>query len=766
MKHLFICKEYPPAPSGGIGTYVQNIAGLLARSGEVVHVIGQLWEGAERPVEEFYSGRLIVHRIPFEDWTSLVGPGLHPAVNSRDGKSLYQSSYAPQCFSWHAAMLAERLVEAEGIDLIEAQEFEAPLYYFQLRRALGLGPKRRPPCLIHLHSPTALIAQHNDWDVHHVYFRTAKRLEDHSIAAADALLCPSQSLARDVEAQYGLPERTVQVIPYPLGDSPLLPRTMETWARGTICYVGRLEPRKGVLEWIEAAVTVGRENPVARFAFVGANVLCGNRMIGNQVLDRMIPQELKSRFVFHGPQPHWALSKYLKQARIVVIPSRWENFPNVGIEAMGSGLPVLASRTGGLVEMVEDGGTGWLTRTGGRDGLTEALRRALEMPPATLAAMGSRASLHIHRLCDPKTIVESHLAFRTEIVHQRAIHSLQLPFNLPWRKSLQEKNSERRTARDHARAGIAVVISCFNNGEALDECLSSLQHQTHKAVAVMIVDDGSTDPRTRQAVEQARRSGWCVVEKAHEGEASARNAGIHAVLREGLHPLAFTFLTPENRLHPRFVGATEAVLRHCPNVGLVSCWADEQGGYRIWAKPCPTFPDQWLSNDAVPFSAVRTEALCQACNFSSQQTAEYDGWDVFNAIMASGWAAVTVPENLGACRIEPHSTRSVTARHVRARRHAELLNRFPDLVARDAADIVLMAASDKTWAKSKDFVTSGERLTLARAAMGRPGETALHILRKVKGKVLRHARLPMSQRRGGLRNNSAVVHGYGSEEHL
>jgi len=52
MKHLILCREYPPAPGGGIGAYVWHISRLLAESGESVHVIAQAWEGAEGPLEE------------------------------------------------------------------------------------------------------------------------------------------------------------------------------------------------------------------------------------------------------------------------------------------------------------------------------------------------------------------------------------------------------------------------------------------------------------------------------------------------------------------------------------------------------------------------------------------------------------------------------------------------------------------------------------------------------------------------------------------
>ena len=146
MKHLLICSEYPPAPGGGIGRYVENISRLLAESGETVHVIGQLWEGAEKEVEERCSGRLIIHRIPFQDWTAFLNPKPSPLIRAKKAKDLFRSSYFPQCFSWMVAPLAEHLVVNEGIDIIEAPEYEAPLYYFQLRRSQGLGPKKTPTC--------------------------------------------------------------------------------------------------------------------------------------------------------------------------------------------------------------------------------------------------------------------------------------------------------------------------------------------------------------------------------------------------------------------------------------------------------------------------------------------------------------------------------------------------------------------------------------------------------------------------------------------
>lgn len=418
MKHLIICRGFPPAPGGGIGTYAANLARLLVERGETVHIIAQLWEGAEKDKEESFNGHLIIHRVPYLDWTSLFRSKPCPTIRSEKAKDLFYSDFPAQCFAWQAGLLAERLVEQEGIDIIEAQDYEAPLYFFQFRRALGAGPKRRPPCIVHLHSPSRYIALYNNWDPSLPEVIKANQLEDYSIKAADALLCPSRYLAKQVQSQYNFTDDVIRVIPYPIGDSPIIERSESTWKNGTICYMGRLEPRKGLLEWVDEAVAVANECKTAHFEFVGADTVDPQNISFEGLLRRRIPRKLKKRFNFVGTQKHSLLSKYLTKARIAVVPSRWENFPNSCIEAMSSGIPVIASREGGMVEMVKDGRSGWLARRNRSDGLSEALRRALKTPPEKLFKMGQNASRDIRRLCNNDRILEHQIDFRNEIISQ------------------------------------------------------------------------------------------------------------------------------------------------------------------------------------------------------------------------------------------------------------------------------------------------------------------------------------------------------------
>lgn len=741
MKHLIICPEYPPAqiPPGGIGTYVVHISHLLAECGETVHVIAQLWDGAPKEIEEKCDGRLIIHRVLINDWKTLNKNPISE-IRSKEVKGLFQSSYPPQCFSWQAGLLAENLVGQEGIDIIEAQDYEAPLYYLQVRRALGMGPQRRPPCVVHLHSPTDIIVRYNDWDINQIYFRTAKRLEDYSVAAADALLCPSRHLARHVESHYGLAEGTIRIIPLPIGDTPILERDKETWEHGTICYMGRIQPLKGVIEWIEAAVEVADEFPNCRFEFVGTNCLGTDSMSGEEFVERLIPKELRPRFLFYGEQKRSSLLHFLARARIAVVPSRWENFPNTCIEAMCSGLPVIASGSGGLAEMIEDGRTGWQASKPGSKGLSEALKRALETPWMRTAEMGREASVTIRQMCDNRKILEDHLNFRSQLVNRRSTNSLHPPVNLPWTKRHFSDESSTKTQKNSSQEGLAVVVTCSNAGQFLDGCLQSLKEQTRKPAAVVIVDDDSSEEQTLKAMNQALQEGWKIIRKRNVGLVSAKNAGIEAVFGSGLNPIGLTFLGAEDQLEPGFVSVCVSVLQQCPDVGLVSCWVHHFGpDEKIWIRPCPSFPYQWLSNEAASFSAIRTEALREAGNFRPVMSGGYENWDLFNAVMAAGWVAVTIPEILGHNRVRKDSTS-----HINGRMRRELLERFPDLIARDAKEIVLITESNTAQLLCDEPPPRQKQISIARQMIRYPRPTFLRVLKKVKNKIIRRTPVWMS----------------------
>ncbi|MGE0815648.1 MAG: glycosyltransferase family 4 protein [Vicinamibacterales bacterium] len=414
---MFICREFPPAayPPGGIGTYVQHAARLLAEAGERVHVVAHRWDGAPRRRDVSVDGRLIVHRVALDDAPEFTDLGGAPAAHAPlVAAALLASPYPTQAFAWQAAHLVEQLVVDEPVDVIEAQEWEAPLAYFQLRRAAGLGPSVRPPCVVHVHSPTERIFAANRWDTTVADFAPAAALEAYSIAAADAVLCPSRFIADETIARYALDPARVRVVPYPRGDTPLVERASEVWASPTVCHVGRLEPRKGVIEWAEAIAAVAPAHPAARFDFVGGDTplaVTGGTTVADE-MRRHLPRAVRRQVRFHGSVDRAGVATLLADVSAAVVPSRWENFPYSCIEAMSTGLPVLASPHGGMRELIVDGQSGWIAGDSTAEALAQALGRVLAASGETKRAMGTAAAATVRRVCDSASIVGQHLSWK------------------------------------------------------------------------------------------------------------------------------------------------------------------------------------------------------------------------------------------------------------------------------------------------------------------------------------------------------------------
>lgn len=633
MKHLIISREYPPAayPPGGIGTYVASIARLLAEKGETVHVIGQRWYGAPAEQESFVEGRLIVHRIGASD----LPPHADPAEGvrlRRELEGLKKTDFPKQWFSWHAALLAERLIAEEGIDVIEGQEWEAPLYHFLLRRALGFGPTRTPPCIVHLHSPSVFIRRYQGAPETPRAYPTMARMEAFCIQAADALLCPSYYYAAQAEAHFRLRPDSVRVIPYPVGSIPFIERSTETWETGSICFVGRLEPRKGIIEWIAAAERVAKTVPDVSFDFVGTDT-----WKLRPLLEGRLTPSLRRRFRFHGSKSREEVLNHLARARAAVVPSRWDNFPNVCLEAMGTGLPVIATRLGGMIQLVEDGRTGWLTPDTGvagmTDGLVEALGRCLATPAKERAAMGLAASQTVASICDNNSIVIANLEYRAAIA-ERGAQSRTASF----RPASAPADRLPAAVAPPSGAGIVIRAPATRDAESL---LHTLKQQTLPPSFVAIVCAEPDRPA-------AETSGVLHLHRPELHGAAAWNAGREALCDR--KPGFWLFLDEHDRLAPGCLARMQQILIDRPEVGLVAPWTF-RGKEALEAPPIAELTHQMVRNDVPPATAIRDAALGTDPPFRPGMPREFDIWDLANRILLQGWAATSLPEALAERRL-------------------------------------------------------------------------------------------------------------------
>ncbi len=609
-----------------------KMAELLAQAGERVHVIAQQWAGAPEKLVSLHDGRLLLHRI------SLHGSD---SPSRQIAKQLSFSSCPTQVFSWRVSEYLEHLVEQEKIDLIEGPEWEGPLYYLQVRRAFGLGPVSKPPIVVHLHSPSKMIFENNEWDQTLTDFEPLCRFEEYSIRAADALLCPSHYLARATKALFHLEEVCIRVIPYPMGDLKQIKRDPAVWGRDSICYTGRLELRKGVVEWVKAGVLAAKQHSAVRFQFIGNDTsLTGGRgpsVLGH--LKTLIPPETLSRFTFHGARSRPELLCLLAELGLAVVPSRWENLPFTCIEAMATGLPVIASPCGGMAELITDGESGWIARDGSPEGLKEALSRALATSPQERQAMGQNAAKAVRRLCGDDAVLDQHLEFRRQVLR---------------RVRLAEKDrgiATQTSLRSEAQHTIGIVVLCHeNNLDLLRACLTAIARQTVASKTVVVVSE-SLSAQARAIIDASFSIATCPLLLSCALETSADEAGrFGSDTLLGAFPgiIAISVISDAIQLKPEYVSAIESAFSAQPGVGLLSPWVLQRDV--LQPGPHPVSISQSELAELPPGSAIRTEVLRAA--------ADHRAVTLWAALAQGIWSAGTLPLNLVLVASTRHSNES------------------------------------------------------------------------------------------------------------
>src|SRR4029079_3860090 len=112
----------------------------------------------------------------------------------------------------------------------------------------------------------------------------------------------------------------------------------------------------------------------------GEGVPLNLRLVGpvtdTTAFEHSVRRALPDNIVLDPPQPREALAGLLREADVLVAPSRWyENSPNVILEAFAAGVPVIAAGHGGMAEMVRHETDGLLFEPGNANALATALRR-------------------------------------------------------------------------------------------------------------------------------------------------------------------------------------------------------------------------------------------------------------------------------------------------------------------------------------------------------------------------------------------------------
>ena len=213
--------------------------------------------------------------------------------------------------------------------------------------------------------------------------------ETRVMQAADRIIAATAAERSQLEMLYGVNHQKVSIIPpgvdthhfYPIPPDEAKEAIGISPAERMALFVGRIEPLKGVDTLIEAMAILKRT--CKSFACPDYLVIIGGDPEGEedrtseemQRLQALCSQlGLNDIVLFLGKRAQMTLPYYYSAAEVVVMPSFYESFGMVALEAMACGTPVIASQVGGLAFLVKDGETGYFVPAQDPDALAAKLR--------------------------------------------------------------------------------------------------------------------------------------------------------------------------------------------------------------------------------------------------------------------------------------------------------------------------------------------------------------------------------------------------------
>jgi len=345
--------------TGGMNVYVRELARELARM-----------------------------RMSADIFTRSQNPAIPRVVTLAEGVRVVHLAAGPQ-----APMVRERMVDhldafVDGVDAFRIAgglEYDLIHAHYWLSGAVGLALRQRWGVPVvqmfhtlgHLKNDATRNGADREPDV-----RIAE--EARIVAATDRLIAATVVERAHLVSHYGADPGRIAVIPcgvdtelFTPGDQAAARATLGLDAGPQLLYVGRLAPIKGLETLLDGMARLHAAGSPAHLTIVGGDAdepLDGHEA---ELRSRLARLALGDAVTFVGAQPQERLRTWYVAADATVLPSYYESFGMVALEAMACGSPVVASRVGGLQTTVRHGVTGLLVPDHDPVSLAEALTRLL-----------------------------------------------------------------------------------------------------------------------------------------------------------------------------------------------------------------------------------------------------------------------------------------------------------------------------------------------------------------------------------------------------
>ncbi len=343
--------------AGGMNVYVRELSLALGRAGHSVDVFTRCQDYSTTQIVELGPGARVVH-IEAGDVQYIDKRDLYPIVP--------QFTERVQGFRLEAGL---------SYDVVHSHYWLSGCSATVLRQAWNV------PMVHMFHTLGALknnVARNQDEREPSLRIANERRI----VAQTDRLIAANPAESQDLQTYYGADPARISIIPCGV-DVELFRPLPRDQARSLlnlpqdakiVLFVGRLEPIKGVDILLDALSHLNCDG------CQGLALIVGGNLDGTEAARLLAIRDglgLRDSVRFLGAQEQRTLPYFYAAADLCVIPSFYESFGMVAIEAMACGLPVIASRAGGLQFTIEHGVNGLLVPPGDSVALAAALQQLL-----------------------------------------------------------------------------------------------------------------------------------------------------------------------------------------------------------------------------------------------------------------------------------------------------------------------------------------------------------------------------------------------------
>ncbi|ANY24234.1 glycosyltransferase family 4 protein [Gordonia terrae] len=379
MRVLFVSWEYPPVVVGGLGRHVHHLATEMAAAGHDVVVLTRRPSGTDavsHPTTDTVVEGVRVVAVAEDPpefefgqdmmaWTLAMGhafvrAGLRVLHGAGSGASEPGARWVPDVVHAHDWLVAHPAIAL-------AEFFDVPL-------------------VSTIHATEA--GRHSGW----VSGRTNRQV--HSVewwlvSESDALITCSASMRDEVHRLFGYDAADITVIHngIDIRTWPFAERS-RTGGPAELLFAGRLEYEKGVQDLLAALPRIRRSHPGTTLT------VAGDGTQRDWLMEQARKHRVSKAVTFVGPVDHGELVTLMRRCDAIVLPSRYEPFGIVALEAAATGAPLIVSTAGGLGEAVREPDTGLTFAPADVAGLAAAVRATLSDPGAAAQrALRARARL-------------------------------------------------------------------------------------------------------------------------------------------------------------------------------------------------------------------------------------------------------------------------------------------------------------------------------------------------------------------------------------